>query len=127
MSGALSLRRLEGELAVCRLGPDAELPAGVLGGELSGVVKTAEETSVVCGFDLAPEGVPVEGPFVAFVVDGPLDFSLVGILASLSTTLAEAGISIFALSTYDTDYILVGTKHGDAAATALRAAGHDVR
>ena len=126
MSDGLSLRRLEGELAVCRLEPHAEPPPGILRGELSGVVRTAAETSIVCPFELAPAGVPVEGPFVAFGVDGPLDFSLVGILASLSGTLADAGISIFALSTFDTDYLLVATKNGEAAAAALRAAGHRV-
>ena len=60
-----------------------------------------------------PDGVRREGPFVAFMVEGPLDFALTGVVSRLSVTLADAGIPIFVISTYDTDYILVPASDGD--------------
>lgn len=73
-----------------------------------------------------PEGVVAERGWVALRVAGILDFSLVGILASLTAPLAEAGISVFALSTYNTDYLLVRQNFLEQAIAALSAAGHTV-
>lgn len=122
--GGLPLWWLEGELVVCRLEAGAAVADGVLQGPLSGVTRTAEETSILCAHDRAPRGARVEGPFVAFGVRGPLDFSLTGILADLSRVLADAEISIFAVSTYDTDYVLVPIARRADAQAALEAAGH---
>jgi hypothetical protein len=122
---ALSLRTLAGELAVCRLPTDAPAPAPGAGA-LWSVTRTADELSIVCPVADAPAGAEVEGGWRALKVAGPLDFALTGILAAIAAPLAEAGVSIFAVSTYDTDYVLVRDAALPAAAAALRRAGHDV-
>ncbi len=126
MAAGLPLTLLEDELAVCRLDPDEEIPAWVAGGGLWSVTRTEEELSLICAFEQVPEGVRHEGPWRAFKVQGPLDFALTGILAALAQPLAEAGIPIFALSTFDTDYLLVKAERLEAAAGALRGAGHRI-
>ena len=113
--------------AVCRLAPTEALPAWALAsGALFSLTRTDDELSLVCLQDMIPEGVQCEMPWKALKVLGPLDFALVGILSSLSTTLAQAGVSIFALSTYDTDYILVKTESLQQALLALQQAGHTI-
>ena len=132
MTGAaLELRVLAGELAVARLEPDAPVPpwaAPATGSEdqLRAVVRTRAELSVVCPAPAVPGGVRAERGWRALAVRGPLDFGLTGVLAALAVPLAEAGVPIFAVSTFDTDHVLVPGAHLDAAATALRAAGHRV-
>ena len=104
----LRLTVLDDRLAVCRLAPDAALPDWLSWtGGLTVVCRTAEELSLVCPDGELPEGVRAERGWRAFKVEGPLDFALTGILAGLAAPLAEAGISIFAISTFDTDYLLV--------------------
>ncbi len=120
-----SLTQLAGELAVCRLPADASVTVPAAS-RLWSMTRTDRELSVVCPVADVPEGAVVEAGWVGYVVDGPLDFGLTGILSSIATPLAEAGISIFALSTYDTDYVLVRTEHAGRAAEVLRAAGHRV-
>ena len=124
----MRLRILDTTLAVCRLDGDAPLPAWfALDAPAACAMRRDGELSLVCRDALVPaEGVTAERPWRALEVAGPLDFSLTGILASLATTLAEAEVSIFALSTYDTDVILVREAQLDAAVSALRGAGHDV-
>lgn len=123
---SLPLTLLPDHLAVCRLAPDAPLPAWVAGPGFASVTRTDEELSIVVREDRVPgDGVAV-GPWRALKVQGPLDFALTGILAALTAPLADAGISLFAIATYDTDYILVRAETLDAAITALKAAGHRV-
>ncbi len=114
-------------LTICQLSPEARIPAWAA--EAKGFVsitRTAEELSIVCAADAAPAGVKQEPGWRAFRIDGPLDFGLTGILASVLDPLAKAGVSIFALSTFNTDYVLVKeAKVGDAV-QALRAAGHTI-
>lgn len=124
MSQPLTLTVEPGRWAVCRFAPGTD--CRVLQDDLFTVVWTPDETSVVCRYDAAPSAVPTQGPFVMLKVQGPLDFSLTGIMASLTRPLAEAGISIFAISTYDTDYLLIGEARLSDAVTALRAAGFQV-
>lgn len=104
----LKLIVLPDVLAVCRLPPDAALPAWIdtSAGFLT-ISRTEDELSLVCDLDRVPGGVRAERGWRAFKVEGPLDFALTGILAALATPLAEAGISIFAISTFETDYLLV--------------------
>jgi hypothetical protein len=123
---ALKLRVLAGELAVCRLPVDAPVPAPPASAALFSITRTREELSVVCAPADAPPGAQVQAAWRALQVEGPLDFALTGILASIAAPLALAGISLFAVSTYETDYVLVGEDALDAAVAALRAAGHDV-
>jgi hypothetical protein len=118
----LTLTLLSSRLAVCHLDPQAPFPQWA-SGELVALTRTTDELSVVCNADAVPEDVMVERGWRAFKVQGPLDFSLVGILAQLSGVLAQAGVSIFAISTYDTDYILVKETSLEAAAAALQQAG----
>ena len=92
----------------------------------SSVTRTASELSIVCPEERVPPELPAERGRRAFVVRGPLDFSLTGVLASIASPLAAAGVSIFALSTYDTDYVLVREGQLEAAVALLAAAGHDV-
>jgi hypothetical protein len=81
---------------------------------------------VVCAFDAVPAGTVREGPWRMLAVRGPLDFALTGVMASLATPLADAAISLFTISTYDTDYLLVRARDFDRAVQALTRAGHRV-
>ena len=123
----MRLRELGGRFAVCRLGAHETLPPWFsLNGQFVAVVRRGEELSLVCADDAPPEGVVCERDWVALELEGPMDFTLTGVLASVASPLAEAGVPIFALATYDTDVVLVpGARVADAL-TALRAAGHEV-
>jgi uncharacterized protein len=124
---ALSLSLLPDTLAVCRLAPAAAVPAWAWTGEPASVTRTRDELSIVCGADAVPQEVRSEDGWRCLKVDGPLDFALTGILAALTAPLAAAGIALFALSTYDTDYLLVKAEDLDRAIEAVRMAGHHVR
>jgi uncharacterized protein len=122
----LRLRLLPGELAVVRLSPGIPLPAWAQTQPLACVVWTAEETSIVCDVAAVPEGALAERGFRAFGLLGPIPFTTTGVLASLTDPLARAGLSLFAVSTYDTDYLLVKEAVRVAAQAVLRAAGHEI-
>jgi len=112
-----------------RLDPGAPLPAWAspgAGAALHAVVRTKGELSVVCAAAGVPDGARAERGWRALVVEGPLDFALTGVLASLAVPLARAGVPIFALSSYDTDHVLVRSDRLAVAIEALRAAGHTV-
>lgn len=117
----LTLRLLEDSYAVCRLKADDIIPVDLLipGPEFVSISRTTEELSIVCPEDMAPEGAKVTGGWRAFKVQGPLDFSLTGVIATLTAPLAEARISVFTVATYDTDYLLVKQADLDAAQQAL--------
>jgi hypothetical protein len=124
---ALTLVSLDGLFAVCRLAAGAPLPAWAAGGpagSLVSITRTADELSIVCRQELVPEGVRCERGWRALRVAGTLDFALVGVLASLLVPLAEAGIAVFVLSTFDSDYLLIKEDGLDAAVEALRREGH---
>lgn len=112
-------------LAVARLAADAALPVWVSSttGFLS-ITRTEQELSIVCDGQVVPAGTRIESGWRALKVQGPLDFGLTGILASLAIPLALAEVSIFAVSTFDTDYLLVKQDMLPIALTALRQAGH---
>lgn len=116
----------EGRFAVCRLGPGDEVPAWAASGAFTSVTRTRDELSVVCAEGAVPEGTRCEGGWRIFGIEGPLDFGLTGILASVAEPLAEAGVSIFAVSTFDTDYVMVREENVERAVAALAAAGHRV-
>ena len=122
----LTLTVLTAPLAVCRLAPGEPLPAWALLGEFFSVTRTTDELSIVCPQALVPAQVQAERGWRALKVAGPLDFALTGILASLAGALAKAGISIFAISTYDTDYVLVKAETLERACDLLRAQGHQI-
>lgn len=106
----LTMKLLKDRLAVCRLNNKALIPSWAEGSNFFSITRTLDELSIVCLEDNVPDKVQCEKDWRALKVEGPLDFSLVGILSSISTILAENEISIFAISTYDTDYILIQNK-----------------
>ena len=123
----LALTAIDTRLSVCRLEAGAEVPTWVdSAGVFVSITRTADELSIVCAMDSVPVGVRMEGPWRAFRVQGPLVMTLIGVVAALANPLADAGIAIFAISTYDTDYVLVHEPDFDAAIEALLAAGHTI-
>lgn len=121
------LTLLPGRLAICRLPAGASVPEWApAAGPLVSITRTADELSVVCDEAGVPAEVAAERGWRALRVAGPLDFALTGVLAALAVPLAEAGVSIFALSTYDTDYVLVREADVERAVAALAHAGHDL-
>lgn len=124
----MQLSILPGRFAVCRLLPTRDVPDWVWTDRtLLSVTYTADELSIVCASDNVPDtpnGVQCERGWAAIKVKGPLDFALTGILASLATPLAEAGIALFALSTFDTDYLLVKENVLHRAKAVLEQQGH---
>ena len=123
---SLALSVLPAPLAIVRLDPAAPVPGWAWFGELCVVSRSADELSVLCSAAAVPPDAQAERGWRALKVEGPLDFSLTGVLASLAAPLADERISIFALSTYDTDYVLVRDEDLAGACEALRAAGHTV-
>jgi hypothetical protein len=123
---ALTLAVVPGMYTVARLQAVDAIPAWATHGGLFSVTRTADELSIVCEADYVPSEVEQESGWRALVVEGRLDFALTGILLSLAAPLADAGVSIFALSTFNTDYLLVGANDLPRAVAALRAAGHRV-
>jgi hypothetical protein len=117
----LTLKLLAGAYSVCRLDAGAEVPAGLLKAhaDFLSITRTADELSIVCEESLAPAGAKVERGWRAFKALGPLDFSLTGVIATLTAPLAEAKISVFTIATFDTDYLLVREPDLEAAVTAL--------
>lgn len=120
-----TLEVLPGTFAICRLNADAEVPDWATG-EISSITRTSDELSVVCSQDNVPEDIHCEPDWRCLRVVGKLDFSMVGVIASLTGTLAEVRISVFVVSTYNTDYLLVKDADLEATAESLRSAGHVV-
>lgn len=113
-------------LAVARLDPAADLPAWLPRDGFLSITRTSDELSIVVDEQALPGRVTAETGWRMLKVLGPLDFSLVGVLASLANPLAAAGVSIFAISTYDTDYLLVREAQFPLALAALAEAGFDL-
>jgi hypothetical protein len=123
----LTLSILPGRFAVCRLSEEEKIPAWANAGEFFSITRTAAELSIVCQQSTLPREVKAERDWRCLKVEGPLDFSLTGIFASLAAPLATAQISLFAISTFDTDYLLVKQTSLEAAIEALRAVGHQIK
>jgi len=122
----LTLETLSTVFAVCRLDAAAPIPSWAYTGDFFSVSKTSDELSIVCPQSNVPHDVKAEKNWRCLKVKGQLDFALTGILASLATPLAEAKISIFAISTFDTDYLMIKQQDFDRAISALTQAGHSV-
>lgn len=120
----LFLTLLDETFTVHRLTPDAQVPATALASSFFAITQTGEELSLVLPDSVEVESEKSEADWACFKVEGPLEFGLVGILAGISSTLAEAGVSIFAVSTFDTDYILVKRKQLQVTREALTSAGY---
>ena len=124
--GRVRLQVLPGELAVARLDPADPIPGWAVQQPISSITRTREELSIVCEAATVPADIRSARGWRCLRVAGSLDFSLTGVLAAIATPLAEARVSIFAISTYDTDYFLVRTESLRLAIERLTAAGHEV-
>jgi len=116
---------LDGDFAVARLDPNADIPAWASRGAFRSATRTPHELSIVCDERAVPRGVTAERGWSCFALDGPIPFETVGVAAEFTRILAAQNVSVFVISTFDTDYILV--KDAAKAAQALRDAGHEVR
>ena len=116
----------DGPYAVVRFDADAAVPSWATKGEFTSVSRTAEELSIVCPVANLPPGVNSPHRWVCFKLEGPFPFSQTGVLLSFIEPLSSNGIPIFAMSTYDTDYVLVQEEWAGAAIDALQRAGHEL-
>jgi hypothetical protein len=110
-------------LAVCRLDPGTSIPNWAIARSFFSITRTTEELSIVCAQDAVPHGILCERGWRCLRVAGTIPFSVVGILASLTAPLAEAGISVFAISTFNTDHLLVKEKDLAVTVDVLRRQG----
>ena len=115
---------LKGEFAIHWLQPGSEIPPAALTSEFCWTAHTPEEISLVCPAEIVVPAQKTEPGWSCLKLQGPLDFELTGIIANLSGTLADAGISIFAISTFDTDYLLVKTPDLQETRNALARKGY---
>ena len=122
----LNLSLLEGRFVVLQLEPNSSIPAWALKGEFFSVSRTSEELSIVCLESNVPvnAGVRLERDWACLKLQGPFEFSLTGILLSVLEPLARVNVGIFALSTFNTDYVLVKADNLERAIVALQGAGH---
>lgn len=120
----LPLTLLKDTFTIHRLSPNAEIPAGALNNSIFAITRTDDELSLVLPDSVEIESDKSDSGWACFKVEGPLVFNLVGVLAGISSALAEAGVAIFALSTFDTDYVLVKREQVRTARDALTSAGY---
>ena len=119
----ITVQRVPGEFAVHRLAPDADVPAAAWNAPFASVSRSQDELSVITGAGVHIASDRSEGPWLAYRVKGTIDFSVTGVMSALTVPLAEAGIGIIAVGTFDTDYVLVRADAGIATEIAWRAAG----
>ncbi len=122
----LKLKLFNDKYGVCKLENDAAIPEWATYNEFLSITRTSDELSIVCTQNNIPKDVTCELDWRLLKIEGPLDFSLIGILSSISMTLAQEEISIFAISTYDTDYIMVKEKDLNNTVSALSNKGHNI-
>ena len=123
----IQLMRVPGEYAANRLAPGAAVPESVWASPFVSVSRSADELSIITDAGIHLEAQSTVGPWLAYRVAGTIDFSVTGVMSALTAPLAEAGLGILGVSTYDTDYILVHADAGEAAEIAWRAAGINVQ
>jgi len=116
---------LSGKFAVCRMAPGTTIPEWVTSSKFFSITRSADELSVVCDEECVPAGVRSEAGWACIHLHGPFPFQMTGVLAAILNPLAAANIGIFAVSTFDTDYILIKSDEVQAAEQALSAAGHE--
>lgn len=121
---SLSLVILPQRLAICRLSPDETIPTFLSHSPFFSITRTSDELSIVLPEEIVPSNWKAETGWRCLKVIGPLDFDLTGSLASLAIPLSEAGISVFVISTYDTDYLLVREDNLEKATKVLLKSGH---
>lgn len=117
---------LPATLAVCRLERSAPVPGWVGGDPFVAITRTADELSVICDEAAVPQGVVAARGWRCLKLEGPFDFSVTGLVASFAGALADDGISLMVVCTYDTDYLLVRTPDLDRAIVSLERSGYSV-
>jgi hypothetical protein len=122
----LRLLGVAGRFAVCKLPPDSAVPAWATASDVFSITRTVEELSIVCRQEMVPTGIHAEVDWRCLRVAGAMPFSLVGVLASLTRPVAAVGVGVFAVSTFDTDYLFFKDAEFQMAIAALRGAGHSV-
>jgi hypothetical protein len=121
----LKFRQLPGAYAIVRLAPDAPIPNWATKADFTSITSTSDELSIVCPADNIPADMHSQHQWICFQLEGPFPFSLTGILLSFIEPLSSNGIPIFAISTFDTDYVLIQEEFAAHALTVLQAAGHE--
>jgi hypothetical protein len=122
----LKFRWLPGPYVIVRLAPDAPVPAWATKGEFTSITRASDELSIVCPADNLPPDVPSQHHWICYKLEGPFSFSQTGILLSFIEPLSDNGIPIFAISTYNTDYVLVQEDFAGVTQQALDKAGHEL-
>jgi hypothetical protein len=122
----LSLQEVDGIFVVCRLAPDSTIPDWATSDGFFSITRTRDELSIVCADSKVPSNVRCERDWRCLRVVGSMAFTEVGILASLVAPLAAAGISVFAISTFDTDYLLVKANDWQATVAQLKHSDHEI-
>jgi uncharacterized protein len=123
---SLRFRKLRGRYAIVRLAPDAPVADWATKGEFTSITRTADELSIVCPTENLPAEVHSPHRWVCLKLDGLFPFELTGVLLSFIEPLSNNGIPIFAISTFDTDYVLIQEQFLDRALVALKEAGHEL-
>ena len=122
----LELSLLPERFAISRLAADSPIPDWATQGPFYSVTRAGDELSIVTELSRVPVGIQSQLEWRALKVHGPFVLSEIGVLAALATPLAEAKISLFAISTFDTDYLLVASETLSAAIAALERTGHTI-
>lgn len=123
----LKFRRLtKSSYAIVRLVSDSPVPLWATQGEFTSISRTADELSIVCPIENLPAGVASSHRWICLKLEGPFPLSLTGILLSFIEPLSSKGIPIFAIATYDTDYVLIQEEFAGMALDSLREAGHEL-
>jgi hypothetical protein len=122
----LTLLILRETFSICRLDKDAPIPDWVFQGNLYSVTRTKDELSIVCPQINVPKGIVCNQGWSCLKIKGPLDLSSTGIISSIAKTLVQEGISLFSISTYDTDYVMVKEKDLEKAIFALTETGQRI-
>ncbi len=122
----LRLTLLDPQLAICRLDPGAKIPAWAMREPFFSITRSSDELSIVCAEQHVPAEVSCQRGWRALKLEGPFDLTSIGILSAIAAPLAEAGVSILAIGTYDTDYVLVRGRQLELAASVLSTRGHHV-
>ncbi len=122
----LKFRQLPDLYAIVRQAPDAPVPNWATIGDFTSITRTADELSIVCPADNVPKDIDPGPHWVCLKLEGPFPFSQTGVLLSFIEPLSTNGVPIFAVSTYDTDYVLISKEHIDLAVDLLHEAGHQL-
>jgi hypothetical protein len=122
----LKFRRLKRPYAIVRLSPDAALPEWATKAEFTSITRTADELSIVSPAENLPKDLSSPHHWICLKLEGPFPFSLTGVLLSFIEPLSSNGVPIFAISTFDTDYVLIQEEFADVTLDTLQRAGHEL-